>query len=123
MKRAEFLPILPDTSYRIRLQRILGPGMLGIAAAEFLPYLKVGSFPETAEVGGELYGFESRGEQFHQDRTTAFIHAGRILEAEALLQADTEDGRIGPLPVFDPDPAAGGDGDMGGSIPFDSLSL
>jgi hypothetical protein len=111
-QKNKHLRLLLDPSDRIRGQRIFGPGVLGIASFQFLPDFEIGPFPETAEVRRQLDGFETRGKQFHQDRPTTVIDPRRVQEAEALLQPDTDDRRIGALPVLHTDTAAGGGRDM-----------
>ena len=117
------LLLLSHPSDRVRGERVVGPGVLGVAALELLPDLEVGPFPETAEVGGQLHRFETRGKKFHQDGTAAIVHARGVQEAEAFLQAYAHDGRVGSLPVFHADAAAGRDGDVRGGEPLYGLLL
>ena len=45
--------------YSLRLKGIVGPMMLGIAAAKLLAHFEVGGLPEVGKVLGELHGFET----------------------------------------------------------------
>ena len=62
--------------YSLRLKGIVGPMMLGIAAAKLLAHFEVGGLPEVGKVLGELHGFETWREEFHQHRTLASVNTG-----------------------------------------------
>ena len=71
--------------------------MFGIAPAEFLAHLEIGSAPEAPKVYGELHGLVAGREEFHQNGALPFIHPRGIQQAEAFLQPDPEDRDFGPL--------------------------
>ena len=50
--------------------------MFGITALQFLAYLEVGALPETGEVLRELYGFEARRQELHQQALPAVVYLG-----------------------------------------------
>ncbi len=104
-------------------KRIVRPGVLGVAAAEFFPYFEIRVLPETVQILRQLDRLEAGGEQFHQDGAPAVVHAWRVREAEALLQADAQDGEFRPLAVLHAYAAAGGDDDMRRREPLDGLLL
>ena len=47
-------------AYGDGFEGVIGPGMLGIPAAQFFADLKIGGLPEAVEVGSELYRLEAR---------------------------------------------------------------
>lgn len=71
-------------------QRIIGPVVLGIAAAQLLADLKIGGLPKMPKVGGELQGLEAGAEQLHEHGYAAAIDARRVGQSKAFLQADAE---------------------------------
>lgn len=59
------LPLPIDPPCGLCFQRIVGPVVLGVTTAEFLPNFEIGVLPKTAEVLGELDWLESWGEKLH----------------------------------------------------------
>ena len=70
----------------VRGPRILRPRMLRVAAAQFLPHLRVGAIPEAAQIARDLHRPAVRREQREQHRLAARADARRLREAEQLLQ-------------------------------------
>lgn len=112
-----------DPTYGLSQERIVGPGVLGVATSELLSNLEIGALPEALEILSELHGLEARREELHQDGTLAVVDARGVGEAETLLEANAKDGELGALTVFDADATAGGYLDMGGSEAVDLLLL
>ena len=80
--------------------------MLRIAAAQFAPHLKIGLLPKAGKVLGELYGLETRREQFHEHRHTTVIHAWCLPHTKTFLQAHTQHGCYGSETIIQTDAAA-----------------
>ncbi|MPM53206.1 hypothetical protein SDC9_99971 [bioreactor metagenome] len=93
-----------------RRQRVLGPRVLGVAAAVLGPHLWVGVHPERREVVGDRQRSPGRGEQVQQHRHPARTDPWRTGQAEALLQLHRQHrtaARIVDLGVVDAEAGAG----------------
>ena len=97
--------------------------MFRISAAEFFPYLEIGIFPKTPQVGGQLYTLVSGGEQVHHHRNPAVVHPRGVKQAETFLETHTDHRDIISNAVFHLYPAACGHGDMGGHNAVHGLLL
>ena len=78
---------------RGRAPRILGPGMLGVAAAQLLADLGVGAFPEAAQVPRRLHRATVGRQQQEGHRLAAGSEGRRVGQAEQVLQLDRGDDR------------------------------
>ena len=89
--------------------------MFGITALQLLTYLEVGALPETGEVLRELYGFEARRQELHQQALPAVVYLGCLSHTETFLQSYTQYRRLGSWPIVDADATARRYCDMGRS--------
>ncbi len=97
--------------------------MFRIASSEFFAHFEIGIGPETSEVLGELYGFETRREEFHENGLPAVVDARRVLHTETFLQTHPEDGLFGSLSIFHFYPAASRHRNVGRCEPVHLLLL
>ena len=77
--------------------------MFGITALQLLAYLEVGALPETGEVLRELYGFEARRQELHQQALPAVVYLGCLSHSETFLQSYTQYRRLGSWTIVDAD--------------------
>ena len=70
-----------------RVQRLLWPGVAGVAAHEFSTDLRVEPLPESGEVGGGLHGAMIRREKMEHERRSIGADTRGVLHAKEILQA------------------------------------
>lgn len=68
-----------------RLERVLWPGVAGVAAHEFAADLRVEALPESGEVGGGLYGAMVGREEMQDEGGALGADARGVLHAEEVL--------------------------------------
>ena len=100
-RRAGRSVLTPRAADGRRSQRVVGPGMLGIAAAQFGAHFKISSPPKTFKVGGKLHGLKTGREQLHQNRPPASVNGGRSFHPEALLKPHSCHRNLRTLPVLE----------------------
>src|SRR5947209_338029 len=101
---------------------VVGPGVLGVAAAELLPDLGVGGLPEAREVLRHLLRAAVRGEEVEEDGDAAGGDARRRAPAEELLDARRQDRRPARL-VGEAELAAGGDAEALRGLALERMAL
>ena len=92
---------------------IFGPGVLGIAAAQFAPHLRIETLPESRQIGGGLHRAVVGRKQMDHQRDFAVGNARRFAHSEKILQARGDPGRLAGL-VVDFGLAAAGQADACG---------
>ena len=92
--------------HRLGIQRIVGPTVFGIAPLQFFSHVKVCLMPEVGKVLGELHRFESRREQFHEQRLSAVVHCWCLSHTETFLQSYAHHRCCRSLTIVDAYPAA-----------------
>ena len=90
---------------------ILRPGVLRVAAAQFLSDLAIAPGPEPRQVRGHLHGPAGRRKQLQQHGLPAAGDARRVRAAEHLLDAHRQHGALAG--VVQPEAGSGGDLDVG----------
>jgi hypothetical protein len=106
----------------LRYQRVFGPGVLGVSAPQFLANGRIGAFPKTSQVVGDLLGPHIRREEVEQYRDPTGRHARRRSLAEHLLNADCHHGRAANF-ILQPDAGALGRSNRFGSFPIERGQL
>jgi hypothetical protein len=74
----------------LRVERVVGPVVLFILAAELFFDLMIGVFPEAVQVSGNLHRAVCRREKFDGHRYGAVKKARGLQHTEELLQPDGE---------------------------------
>lgn len=100
--------ILPTrTAHGFRLQRVVGPIVLGVAPAHILAHLKVTRGLEAAQVARNLDGAVAGGEQMHSKRNLPPRHPRGVQQPKYFLQTHRQYRRIG-VAIINADTGAGG---------------
>ena len=107
-KTVAYAPSLP---HRRRRQRIVGPRMTWVAAAEFSANDGIGVGPEAGQVVGDLLWPIIRSQQVQQHGDSAASDSRGFAQAEDFLNAHGQDRRPADF-VFQRDAAAAGNGQM-----------
>src|ERR1700684_2630361 len=75
---------------RLSRDRVLGPRMLGVAAAHLGAHGGVAAAPKTRQIAGHLHRPGRGGEQLDQERPPAAGNRWMAVEAEQLLDPDRD---------------------------------